>query len=262
MTEKCSVYACRRASYMAGYCEADYERDISPYKHLARGQLRGFIEAVQEILWRNLGLSLPSALIPMEGETVSKPELQLRYREVKRHLDLHLRKTAIRAPQLGPYCRLLGSGIELWQKWEKLTFALARVQFGEIYVRPRLANNRVPDIVPRMDGIRLASSRRDPAVEWAPMIIEVKQGLLHPSVWPKYGAYAGIVEVWFYRWKPGWLERLEKEVIYLSPVELATRAAERGASSLATALRTLPILWRNYELLPHYSQGLPPRASS
>ena len=62
--------------------------------------------------------------------------------------------------------------------------------------------------------------------------------------------------------KPSWLERLEREVIYLSPVELATRAAEHGASNLATALRTLPILWRNYELLPHYSQGLSPRASS
>jgi len=144
-----------------------------------------------------------------------------------------------------------------WEAWEEVCRIVARSLFGDILIRPRLPNDTVPDIVPCVKGLRMERTRTGgKRLLQAPVIVEVKMGIHHLEVRPKYGQYAKRVELWFYRWQPHWLGHKEGDVIYQSPIELAQRLEKRGVRELAGLLRSLPLLWRNYELLPHYIQGL------
>lgn len=254
MSEKCSIYVCHRPAELCGYCLKHYESDITPYKYLTKQQLLDFIWSVQLILSREFRLSLPSNLIPEPVDAYSKADLRELYRETKRFIDVHLRDRLVRASHLRDRSDL---HVGDWEAWEKLCRIVARTLFSDILVRPRLPNDTMPDIVPCGKGLRIERTHADNVrLVSASVIIEVKMGIHHSEVLPKYGEYAKKVELWFYRWRPHWLGHKEEGIIYQSPIELAQRLEKRGARQLASLLRSLPLVWRNYELLPHYNQGL------
>ncbi len=253
---KCHIYICRRQAALAGYCSRHYESNITPYKYLNKRDLHGFIRCVQRMLEEGLGVSLPESLLSASPDNCSKEELRNHYRDTKRYLDTWIRPAALVHPNVVPYHDLLLGG-ELWQRWERVCMAAAEALFGNILVRPRLSNNAVPDIVPDDENVRKVTTASGAIrVLHAPVIVEVKQGLLYGRIRPKYGGYANRIELWFYRWRPRWRRPRERGVELVSPTELATRLAESGEPGLARVLRLLPILWRNYELLPHYLAGI------
>jgi len=254
MPEKCCIYICRRPAELCGYCLKHYEGDITPYKYLTKQQLLDFIQSVQFILSREFRLSLPVHLTPEPIDTYSKAELRELYRETKRFIDMHLRDRLLRASHIRDRPDLHTGD---WEAWENLCRIVAHTLFGDILVRPRLPNGTMPDIVPCGKGLRIERTRAgSERLVRAPVIIEVKTGIHHSEVLPKYGEFTKRIELWFYRWRPHWLEHREEGVIYQSPIELAQRLEKGGTRQLASLLRSLPLLWRNYELLPHYNQGL------
>jgi hypothetical protein len=256
MPDKCLIYACPNRAELCGYCQEHYERDITPYESLTKQQLADFIESVQSIL-SEFGLSLPKALVSGSMDTLSKADLRGIYRETKRHLDTELRHRLLEAPLVSNYRDLLEPEGYLWQRWERLCIVVATALFGDLLLHPRLPNDAVPDIVPRLDGMTTEHAKSGSTyLPYAPVIVELKQSLLHPEVTCKYGAYGGRIEVWFYRWRPHWLIHREECVVYQSPVDLARRLEAASRGELASTLRSLPLLWRTYELLPHYLKGI------
>lgn len=218
---------------------------------LTKREVAACIRAVQDILRDQFSLSLPQRLLPRGAW--DKVKLRLACRETKRHVDTRLRPILLRK------CGAVGLtyGQAGGEAWEQLSLKLAKALFGDALVHTQLPNNRRPDIVPCLDGIRLEQQAgRAPKLLYAPLVIEVKHSALHAAVGPKYGRYAGRVELWLYRWRPHWRIHREARVTYQSPIELARRVERIGDRSLASVLRDLPLLWRNYELLPHYSRGI------
>lgn len=254
MSGKCLVLSCDRVAEICGYCSECYERDITPYKYLTKQQLLAFIWSVQFILSHEFHLSLPREMIPECEDAYNKAQLRELYRGTKRFVDEHLRLEMFYAPYIREHPEFRIGG---WEAWEKLCRVVAQALFGDVLIRPRLPNNTMPDIAPCVEGLYLEHTHIGSVrLLHAPLIIEVKMGIHHQKVLPKYSGYAEKVELWFYRWQPHWLDHREDGLIYQSPIELACRLDDKGVHDLASLLRGLPLLWRNYELLPHYIRGL------
>jgi hypothetical protein len=253
---KCRIYVCNRRPALCGYCREHYERDIRPYSYLTRKQLSAFIEAVQQILEEEFRISLPATVL-QSNTAPSKEQLRVAYQETQRYVDTHLRPALFRKSYLAQRPHLqTGDGAA----WEQISVEVAKALFGQVLLHPRLPNNKRPDIVPRLPGIRLDKRSARPAhLLYAPVVVEAKRSALHGDVRSKYGPHARRVEVWLYGWRPHWRVYREPDVKYQSPIELARRLERGRHRSLASLLRSLPLLWRDYQLLPHYLRGLPKR---
>lgn len=259
MKAKCSIYHCRKHAQTASYCSDHYERRIEPPKSLTKIELREFVIAVSDLVENELRRPFPRELaLASTPDNLTKNVLRVLYRERQRWLDTKLRPTLPGASDVwaGMAGLIIGTGTR-WSQWQALCVQAARTLFGRLLLQPRLPNGSVPDIVPVMRGLKAQRRSSDrPLVTHAPLVVEIKQGVLHTPVRPKYGRFADHIEVWFYRWKPQWMRHLESEIRYQTAIEIAARLERAGNRHLARRFRLLPILWRNYELFLHFSTGL------
>jgi hypothetical protein len=257
MKVKCSIYHCQKPAQTASYCRDHYERRIEPSKSLTKTELREFVIAVSDLVERQLRRPFPRELAPGSADNLTKNALRVLYRETQRWLDTKLRPTLPGASDVWGWWGLMIGPDTRWSQWEALCVQAARTLFGRLLLQPRLPNGTVPDIVPVVRGLKTQRSVFEKQlVTHAPLVIEIKQGALHGPVRPKYGRFADHIEVWFYRWKPRWMRHPESGVRYQTAIEIAGRLDRAGNGRLGRKFRLLPILWRNYELFPHFSSGL------
>lgn len=141
--------------------------------------------------------------------------------------------------------------------WERLCLAVAKVLYRDVIYHPVLPNGQIPDYVPLLRGVEVETGWPSrPHVRYAPVIIDAKFSISSArKELVDYGPYCDRLEIWFFRWRPNWLDRRAPRVTYRSAYDLAAQVQRTGNESLATFLRRLPLLWGFYGMVALYAYG-------